>query len=390
MVAIGLVSLFTDAGSEMVLPLLPAFLTTVLGAGAFAVAWLEGLADATAAVLKLVAGSLADRWGRRRPFMLAGYGLSSIARPLVALATAAWHVVVVRVVDRVGKGVRGSPRDALLADSVPEPQRGRAFGFHRAMDHAGAVLGPLMAVAVLELWTRDLRQVFWLSAIPGVAAVLTIVLGVRERRTAERRTAAPMRTLPAESRRNLLRVLVPLAVFTLGNASDLFLLLHAGGHDVPLVGIPLLWMGLHIVRSATSTLGGALGDRFGHPTAIIAGWMVYALVYVAFGLVEHPAAITALFVVYGVYTGLTEAPEKALVTTTVPAELRGTAFGWYHLVVGLLSLPASLLFALLWEWIAPPVAFFTGAALAAAGAILLGLSVGRHGFTAPRRDRSSS
>jgi MFS family permease len=369
-IAIGLVSLFTDAATEMVMPLLPAFLTVVLGAGPLSIAWLEGLADATAALLKLVAGRWSDRTGRRRPFMLAGYGLSSLVRPLVAIASTAGHVVAVRVADRIGKGLRSSPRDALLADSVPEARRGVAFGFHRGMDHAGAVLGPLVAVAVLTLWTDDLRTLFWLTAIPGAIAVLTIVLAVSERR-APRAESTPRSRVDRASGRALARVLVPIGMFTLGNASDLFLLLYAGGHEVPLVGLPLLWMALHVVKSLVSPLGGALGDRYGHRNVIALGWAIYAGVYLAFAFTEDPRAIAALFVVYGLHHGLTEGPEKALVAGCVPPGVRGGAFGWYHLTVGLLSLPASLLFAILWETVAPRLAFMTGAGFSIAAIGLL-------------------
>jgi MFS family permease len=372
-IAIGLVSLFTDAATEMVIPLLPAFLTVVLGAGALSIAWLEGLADATAALLKLMAGRWSDRTGRRRPFMLAGYGLSSVVRPLVAITTAAWQVVGVRVADRIGKGLRSSPRDALLADSVPEAHRGAAFGFHRGMDHAGAVIGPLAAVAVLTLWTDDLRTIFWLTAIPGALAVLTIVLAVSERRAPAAEPASAVRAIDPPSRRALARVLVPIGAFTLGNASDLFLLLYAGGHQVPLVGLPLLWMALHVVKSIVSPLGGALGDRFGHRVVIATGWAIYTGVYVAFAFTDDPRAIAALFVVYGLHHGLTEGPEKALVAGCVAPGLRGGAFGWYHLTVGLLSLPASLLFAILWESVAPRAAFVTGAGFSLVAIVLLAL-----------------
>jgi MFS family permease len=337
------------------------------------IAWLEGLADATASVLKLFAGRWSDRTGRRRPFMFAGYGLSSAIRPLVAFATAPWHVVVVRVIDRIGKGLRSSPRDALLGDSTTPDRQGLAFGFHRGMDHAGAVIGPLVAVAVLTWWTDDLRTLFLLAAIPGVLAVLTIGLAVAERR-ATPTDSRKLEPLPAASRSALLRVLVPLGVFTLGNASDLFLLLYAGGHDVPLEGLPLLWVALHIVRSIGAPLGGALGDRIGHRTVILLGFVVYAVVYLAFAVTTTPLAITALFVAYGLHSGLTEGPMKALVSSSVPATQRATAFGWYHLVVGLLSLPASLLFAAIWEGATPSAAFITGASLAAGAAMLLAVT----------------
>jgi MFS family permease len=239
------------------------------------------------------------------------------------------------------------------------------------MDHAGAVLGPLVAVAVLTLWTTDLRTLFWLAAIPGGFAELAIIFGVREHRSAPRSGARLSFALPNPERRALLRLLVPLGVFTLGNASDLFLLLYAGGHDVPLAGLPLLWVGLHVVKSLVSPLGGWLGDRIGHVRTVALGWLVYVATYVLFGFVRDPWLIAALFMFYGLYHGLTEGPEKAFVAAAVPPTFRGTAFGWYHLVVGLLALPASLLFALLWEAYDPATAFFAGAGLAGVATVLL-------------------
>lgn len=370
-VLLGVVSLLTDTASEMIVPLLPIFLTSTLGAGALALGWIEGLADATASVLKLLSGRWADRLGRNRPLVVAGYALSSCVRPFVAAATAAWQVLAVRVADRTGKGLRTSPRDALLAESVAEGQRGAAFGLHRAMDHAGAVLGPALAAGFLVFVSPDLRLLFWLTAIPGAAAVLVVWLGVTEAQAhpPDAETEADEGGEPP--RRGLVRFLVPLALFTLGNASDVFLLLKAGGTRAPLATLPLLWMGLHIVKSAASVPGGRLADRIGRRRVIAAGWTLYAVVYAGFAFAESHAAVWALFLVYGLYHGLTEGPEKALIAQLAPRRRQGTAFGWYHFTIGVLTLAASVLFGALWELAGSRAAFLTSAGLAVAAVATL-------------------
>lgn len=364
---LGLVSLLTDTASEMVVPLLPFFLTTSLGAGAFALGWIEGLADATASVLKLLSGRWADRLGRNRPLVLAGYSISSAVRPLVGAAGAAGHVLAVRIADRVGKGIRTPPRDALIATSVVAQSHGSAFGLHRAMDHTGAVLGPLLAAGFLAYVSQDLRLLFWLTAIPGVAAILVIVFGVRETARVEttetpdddqREARAP------EADHRLRYFLIPLALFTLGNASDVFLLLKAGGARTPLIALPLLWMGLHVVKVVASVSGGRLADRFGRRRIIAAGWMYYAAIYAGFAFAERREIIWILFLVYGIYHGLTEGAQKALVAEIAPRRRWGTAFGWYHLTLGMLALTASVLFGALWEFAGSRTAFLTSAALA--------------------------
>lgn len=368
--ALGWVSFFTDVASEMIVALLPAFLGTLAGGGALALGVIEGFADAIASLLKLVSGAWADRIGRYRPFLIAGYGLAMLARPCMALATAAWHVALVRSVDRTGKGLRTSPRDALLAAATTPGNRGSAFGFHRAMDHAGAVVGPLLAVALLSFVTQDLRTIFWLSAIPGVIVMLCLFAFVRERPDAPRGAQPPVwrAGLPPAP---LVRLLAPLALFTLGNSSDLFLLLLAGEKHTSIYALPLLWMALHIVKSASSFLGGRLVDRFGARPVIVSGWIWYALVYGALALASSPAVIVLLVVVYGLYHGLTEGAEKALVAELAPEAQRGTWFGWFHLTVGLLALPASLMFGWIWQTRGSATAFGTGAALALAAALLL-------------------
>lgn len=367
--ALGWVSFFADVASEMIVALLPAFLATLSGGGALALGAIEGLADAIASLLKLVSGAWADRIGRYRPFVVAGYALAMLAKPFMALAQAAWHVALVRSIDRTGKGLRTSPRDALLAAAVPPERRGAAFAFDRAMDHAGAVVGPLLAVLLLLYVTKDLRTIFWLSAIPGTLVMLCLFF-VRERPVTRAQAAPPpwRAGLPPAP---LLRVLAPLALFTLGNSSDLFLLLLAGEKQSSIYALPILWMALHVVKSSTSFLGGRLVDRFGARPVIGAGWIWYALVYGGLALAESQTAIVALVLVYGLYHGLTEGAEKALVAEIAPLEQRGTWFGWYHLTIGILALPAGLGFGWIWQNWSSAAAFGTGGALALAAAGML-------------------
>ena len=366
--ALGLVSLLTDASSEMIYPLLPAFLTGVLRAGPAILGLIEGVAETVAALLKVVSGRLSDRLPRRKPLVVAGYGLSSLARPLVALATGPAHVLVVRVLDRVGKGVRSAPRDALLAEVTAADQRGRAYGFHRAMDHAGAVAGPLLAAGAL-LVTSDLRVVFALAAVPALLAMAALVFGVHERereREPPRAEAAPRGT---DGRKGSLSAyLAVLALFTLGNSSDAFLLLRAQEVGVAVAAIPLLWAFHHLIKAAASTFGGTLSDRVGRRSTILLGWGVYALAYTGFALARTPLAIVLLFALYGLFHALTEGPERAFVADLAATTARGKAFGLFHAISGLMLLPASLLTGLLWQRFGAAVALGAGAALAAAAA----------------------
>jgi MFS family permease len=372
---LGLVSLLTDVSSEMIYPLLPLFLTSVLGAGPAFLGVIEGVAESTAALLKLVSGIWSDRVRRRKRLVLAGYGLSSLARPLVAVATGPLAVLGIRFADRIGKGLRTSPRDALIADSVAPELRGRAYGFHRSMDHAGALIGPLLATALLARWTHDLRVVFALAAIPGFLAVLLIVVKVREAAVAEgflRGNGSFLRTLPRGPMRRFLLILL---LFTLGNSTDAFLLLRAGNLGVSAVSIPLLWAFFHVVKMASALPFGALSDRFGRRGMILAGWGVYALAYLGFARATTQGQIWALFAFYGLFYGFTEGTEKALLADMVPPEERGSAFGWYHCAIGIGALPASLIFGGLWQHFGATAAFGLGAGLAALAALLLWLLV---------------
>lgn len=425
--ALGAVSFLTDVSSEMIYPLLPRFVTQTLQASTAFLGAIEGAAEATASLLKIVSGRVSDRMERRKPLVVLGYAVASAARPLVAVATTASQVLAVRVGDRFGKGLRTSPRDALLADSVPASDRGRAYGFHRAADHTGAVVGPLLAWALLTWAGASLRTVFLLAAIPGALAVLVLVAKVKEVPRGRGRAATPPREesgAPSSARsgrpspeassdltprpaagerfdpsadvassrpgggpavdadaRPLGRVfwtyLGVLAVFTLGNCSDAFLLLRASDLGVAEGVVPLLWAAHHVVKAASSTPAGALSDRVGRKPLLVAGWLWFAAVYAGFALASQAWHAWALFLSYGLFFGLVEGAEKALVADLAPAGRRGAAFGWFHGVVGLTTLPASVLFGVLWDRVGPAQAFLFGASLALAAAALLALVVRR-------------
>ncbi len=368
--ALGVVSFLTDASTEMVYPLLPLFLTRTLGASVAFVGVVEGVAEATSSLLKLVSGWLSDRLGRRKAIVAWGYTLSSFTRPLMAMALAPSHVLLIRFLDRIGKGIRTSPRDALIADSTPVDVRGAAFGFHRAMDNLGAVAGSVLAFLLLPLVGGSYRAIFWLAGIPAALCVLVLVATVREVPAQEPPARLPLLTLrPYDARFKGFLVIVTL--FTLGNSSDAFLLLRAREAGVSEVAIPLLWAALHVVKSASSLLGGILSDRIGRRGAIVAGWMVYAAVYAGFAVAASAWQAWVLFLVYGLYFGLTEGVEKALVADLVPAQTRASAYGVYHTAIGITALPASLLTGWLWQAFGPGVAFGVGAALAGTAAALL-------------------
>ena len=368
--ALGMVSLLNDASTEMVYPLLPLFLTRTLGAGVAFVGLVEGVAEATASLLKLFSGWLSDRLGRRKGLAIWGYGLSSFTRPLMAMALLPSHVLGIRFLDRIGKGIRTSPRDALIADSSLVEARGAAFGFHRAMDHLGAVAGPLLTFLCLPLVGGSYRGIFWLASIPAALCLLTLVTTVRDVPHQGPLPRLPLLTLqPYDAR--FKGVLLIVALFTLGNSSDAFLLLRAREVGVSESAIPLLWAALHVVKSTSAFLGGILSDRIGRRGAIVAGWLVYAAVYAGFAGVASAGQAWGLFLVYGLYFGLTEGGERALVADLVPPETRASAYGVYHTAIGITALPASLLTGWLWQAFGAVVAFATGAALAGMAAILL-------------------
>ena len=380
---LGLTSLFTDTASEAIYPLLPVYLTRVLGAGAVSLGLIEGVAEAANSLLKIVSGRLSDRWRIRRPIVIGGYGLSSIVRPLTALVASWPQLLVVRLFDRAGKGVRGAPRDAMLAACATPATRGRIFGFHRSMDHVGAIVGPLLASAFLLAYPGRYRWLFALTVVPGALAVASLFL-VDESKAADRvgPTSAPrVGTATAPSWRELPRELFVLLgvvlVFTLGNSADAFLLLRLSDAGVATAAIPLLWAALHVVKAVMSTWGGVKSDRWGRRVVIGAGWLVYALVYAGFAASSSVSALITWFMVYGIYYGLSEGTEKALVADLAPAALRGTAFGIYNAALGVGSLLASVVFGLVWKLVSPAAAFGLGAALALLATVLLAAFVKR-------------
>ena len=396
-VAISSVSLLNDASSEIIYPLLPAFLKGLLGVSspyaAAIIGLIEGAAESVSSLLKLFSGYFSDRRGRRKGFVVFGYALAGLMRPLLGFASS-WHqVLFIRLADRVGKGIRSAPRDAMIADAAPPAERGLAFGFHRAMDHGGAVVGPLLGAAIIYFvaenralpTTADYRTVFLLASIPALAAVLVAALFVREKR----RSAAPVTPAGAEAVAtpppqelslrgfdgDFKRFLVLVSLFTLSNSTDAFLILRAQDAGVAGAAIPLLWSALHVSKVVSSIFGGNLSDRLGRKTLIVSGWLLYALVYLGFSRVSTAGEAWALFLVYGVYFGLAEGAEKALVADLVRPEQRGTAYGLYNLAFGITVLPASLLMGALWDWRGPATAFVVSAAIGTTAALLLVFAV---------------
>jgi len=370
-VALGWVSFLSDVASDMIYPLLPDFLTRTLHAGPAALGLIEGIAEATASLMKWASGWWSDRVRRRKPIVAAGYSIAALARPLIGLAGSWAQVLAIRFADRVGKGIRTSPRDALLADMVPPEQRGRAYGLQRAMDNAGAVAGPLLAAFLLKFVFEDERSVFLLAAIPGVLAVFVLLARVRE--TPKRPpAAAPGRAVP-EGRlpRAFWTVIGIFVLFTLASSTDAFLLLKASDTGIPVWQIPLLWALFNGVKAAGGVPGGALADRLGRVRTILAGWTVYAVAYVGFAYAARPLQVWGLFAFYAFFYALTEGAERALVADLVPAAFRGRAFGAFHASVGLAALPASLLFGVLWKAYGPRAAFLVGAGLAVLAAAAL-------------------
>ena len=369
----GAVSFLNDAASEMIYPLLPVFLTRVLKAGPAALGVIEGIAESTASLLKLVSGYLSDRVRRRKPWVVGGYLLSNATRPLIGLVATWPAVLTLRFFDRVGKGVRTSPRDAMIAESTPPEYQGKAFGFHRTADHAGAVVGPLIATLLLISLAADLRTIFLLSLIPGILTVALLWVGVRETPRPEvsgETQSEPVHPFKAwrEIPPTLHRFFLILLLFTLGNSSDAFLLLKAQETGIAVALLPLLWVVLHLVKMASAMPAGIASDRRGRKGMIVGGWLIYAATYAGFIVADSPWQIWVLFAVYGLHFGLTEGPERALIADLAPAHLRGSIYGLYHLTMGIGMLPASILFGWVWQTFGAGAAFGMGALLALAAA----------------------
>ena len=369
-VVLGFVSLLNDFASEMVVPLIPLLLATVLAAGPAVLGLIEGVADAVSNLLKLWAGRRSDAAGsRRKPFVVVGYLLSNIARPLIGVSGSWVTVLGIRITDRIGKGVRTAPRDALLADAIVDGQAGRAYGFTRALDHAGAVLGALAAAAVVHFGTERLDIVIALSAIPGVAAVLLIGLAVNEPKHIV--APAPPPALPRWSALapELQRYLLALGLFMLGRIPETFLLLRGHALGMSVVELLLFWAALHVVKASLSEYAGRSADRIGRRPIIVSGWLVYAATLLALAFVDTPSGLWTFGLVLGLYFGLAEGAERALVRDLAHTAGRGTAFGWYHMIAGISAIPAGLLLGGLWSVFGVTAAFITSAALTALAAV---------------------
>ena len=364
--ALGVVSLLNDLSSEVAVRTLPLFLANVLGVGTSIIGLIEGLAESTATLLKLVSGHISDRIGKKKALALWGYSLSNLTKPLLYFATSWTLILVVRFLDRVGKGVRSAPRDALIADVTRPEDRGRAFGFNRAMDKAGGFIGVLLAAGVLHITQRNAVALTWesyhwlvlLAVLPGLAAVAIVATCVKERATAPVKISA--RFLWSEMGGRFWAFIAILTLFTLGNSSDAFLMLRAQTLGLSLVEIFLLVAVFNLVISATSTKGGAISDTFGRRGLIVIGWLIYAAVYFGLAYASSEWHIWVLYASYGLYYGAFQGASSALIADLVPQHLRGTGYGIFNAALGVAAFPASLIAGILWDWYGPSAPFLFG------------------------------
>lgn len=368
---LGVVSLLTDISSEGIYPLIPLFLVNVLHAQVTAVGLIEGVAESTASILRIFSGWFSDVLGSRKWITAAGYTLSTASKPFFAISTS-WHqVFALRFADRVGKGIRSAPRDALIADVTPPESRGISYGFHRAMDTVGAVTGPLLAFWLLRSFHVEYRMIFLLSAIPAVLAVLILIAFVREsphpKKIGKERPSLRLGAL--DSRFKLFLLVV--TVFSIGNSSDVFLILRAKSVGISPASTLLIYVLFNSVAASLSTTAGAISDRLGRRNVILTGFLVFSAVYVGFGLARHPLEIWGLFAFYGVYSALTAGVQKAFAADLISPRMRGTGLGAYHTLTGVALLPASVIAGYLWDAVSPSAPFYFGAAMALVAAMLL-------------------
>lgn len=365
--ALGLVSMLMDISSEMIHSLLPMFMVGALGMSAFAVGLIEGLAEATALIVKVFSGTLSDYLGRRKGLALLGYGLGAVTKPLFALASGAGLIVTARLIDRVGKGIRGAPRDALVADVTPPEIRGAAFGLRQSLDTVGAFVGPLLAVGLMLLWANDFRAVFWVAVVPGVLSVAVLAWGVREPAS----QGGVRRTNPIR-RENIRRlglaywwVVAVGAVFTLARFSEAFLVLRAQNIGIPMALVPLVMVAMNLVYAAAAYPFGKLSDRVSHTRLLAWGLVVLILSDVLLATAQHWTLVIAGVAVWGIHMGMTQGLLSAMVADATPADLRGTAYGVFHLASGLAMLVASAVAGLLWDAVGPAATFWAGGVFAA-------------------------
>jgi len=371
--SLGLVSMFTDLSTEMAYPIIPIFLKEVLKAQPLFIGLIEAIAESTASILKTFSGYISDHLKKRKLFIFIGYSFSALVKPLLAFATQSWHVLLVRFSDRVGKGIRTAPRDALIADSSKHSYYGRTYGFHRALDTLGAILGPLVAFIILSLSQQHYRLLFGLAIIPGLIAVIIILFGVKEIVPETKRL---LKFSFKELDTRLRIFLVIMAVFTLGNSSDAFLILRARNIGVEVTLIPLLWLAFNLSYFLWSYPAGILSDRIGRRKTIFLGFLIFSACYTAFALNHSSVLIWLIFIIYGLYYGFTEGNLRAYVADLTSSDIRATAFGIYHTVVGITLLPANLLMGFLWQRFGFQTALMLGASLSLISGLAL-IATGR-------------
>ncbi|MBI5468603.1 MAG: MFS transporter [Deltaproteobacteria bacterium] len=370
----GLVSLFMDISSEMIYPLLPLFLTGVLGTTKTTVGIIEGIAEATASILKVFSGWIADRFGKKKLLMGLGYGISVVSRPVIAGASTWFEVLTARFIDRFGKGVRTAPRDAIIAESASFGNMGLAFGFHRSMDTIGAVIGPAAAFALLYFYHDGLRLVFYASAIPGLIAVALIVFFIKEKRMTKEEIASVPKLSISSFDGPFRHYMLVVAIFSLGNFADAFLILQAKNLGVTEYMIPVVYLLFNLVYAASSAPMGMLSDKIGIRKMVLYGLVSYAAVYFLVGMASTTAHIWILFPLYGVYKGMSEGSQRAYLALVAPPERKATAFGVYHTVNGLMLLPASIIAGVLWDTMGAGTTFFYGAAMGLVAAVVFSFS----------------
>ncbi|MEW6188470.1 MAG: MFS transporter [Thermodesulfobacteriota bacterium] len=368
----GVVSFFMDFSSEMVYPLVPLFLSSVLGVQKSVIGLIEGIAESTASLLKVFSGWLSDRLGHRKWLMAVGYGISTLSRPLVATAPNWGQVLASRFIDRFGKGIRNAPRDALIAESCEQEKLGRSFGFHRGMDTLGAVVGPAVAFGLLAYYHGQYRLVFWLSMIPGALAVLTILFFIRETRSCKADQIARPRLGWSSFSGSYKFFIMLVTLFSLGNSSDVFLILRAQNVGVSPAIIPLVYLVFNIVYSLGALPAGVLSDRIGPMPIILLAFVFFGLIYLGFALAGKPTHIWLLFMAYGLFMAMTEGVQKAFLATLILPQFKATGFGLYNTLVGLAVLPASLVGGILWDRFGPQATFYYGTVTAWLAALLFG------------------
>ncbi|MEL6496653.1 MAG: MFS transporter [Cyanobacteria bacterium J06623_7] len=369
---LGFVSLFTDTASKIIQSLLPLFLVSVLGVNLITVGTIEGIAESTASILKIFSGALSDYWGKRKELAIAGYGLSALVIPIFALANSASWVLIGRFGDRVGKGIRVAPRNAIVADATPPEQRGAAYGLRQSLDTIGAALGPLIAVGLMYVSGQNFRLLFWLATIPGIIAVLLLIFGIKETASIPRNPTNPLQwnNLKGLDRSYWLLLAVVL-IFNLGNSSDAFLLLRSQQLGIDNTFIPLAFMLMNFTYFLSAYPAGVISDRLGRYGLISAGFLIYALVYLGFALAQTPWQIWTLFAFYGLHLGMSKGVLLAAIGDRIPSELRGTAFGAIALTTGIVLLPANLIAGLLWDNVNYRAPFIFGSGLAILAWLLL-------------------